>query len=223
MEFQGQRIAEGLEKTKAFKTLLESLVNFNDEGRDGVKSIHMAEFQDGKPRVWKRNQRVSSLRFESPASLVNIGEYKGKIYETDPGITMWMVLHFAFGRPPFLKEFPIIDEYGFKSCFMGALFKGQVRVPIVKLIFRSEEDAIEALNLEGFEAGGSRDTHSGLYTDGTFWTGYKRVKNIMVMAEGGIPREDLLMILDTLAFKEKAEQQDETKMARGQKKNLTMR
>ncbi len=217
-EFQNQRIPEGLEKTKAFKTLLESLVNFSDEGRDGVKSIHMAEFQDGKPRVWKRNQPVNPLRFEIPASLVNIGEYRGKIYETEPGITMWMVLHFAFGRPPFIKEFTMVDEYGLKSCFMGALFKGQVRVPIVKLIFRSEEEAIAALNLEGFEAGGSRDTHSGLYTDGTFWAGYKRVKNMVVMTEGGIPREDLLMILDTLAVKVKAERQDEIKMARGQEK-----
>jgi len=86
------------------------------------------------------------------------------------------------------------------------------------LIFKSEEDAIEALNLESFEAGGSRDTHSGLYTDGTFWAGYKRVKNMLVMAEGGIPREDLLMILDTLAVKEKAERQDEKRMAREQKK-----
>ena len=203
MEFQNQRVPEGLERTKAFKSLLESLVNFSDEGRDGVKSIHMAEFQDGKPRVWKRNQLVNTLRFDMPTSLVNIREYKGKIYETDPGTTMWMVLHFAFGRPPFFKEFTMVDEYGLKSCFMGPLFKGQVRVPIVKLIFKSEEDAIEALNLESFEAGGSRDTHSGLYTDGTFWAGYKRVKNMVVMAEGGIPREDLLMILETLAAKEK--------------------
>jgi hypothetical protein len=218
MEFQGQRITEGLEKTKAFKTLLESLVNFSDEGRDGVKFIHLAEFQGGKPRVWKRNQLVNPLRFEVPASLVSIGEYSGKIYETEPGITMWMVLHFAFGRPPFIKEFTMADEYGFKSCFMGALFKGQMRVPIVKLIFRSEADAVEALNLESFEAGGSRDTHSGLYTDGTFWAGYKRVKNMVVLAEGGIPREDLLMILDTLAVKEKAEWQDEKRMARDQKK-----
>jgi hypothetical protein len=218
MEFQSRRLTEGLEKTKAFKTLLESLVNFSDEGRDGVKSIHMAEFQEGKPRVWKRNQLVNSLRFEIPASLVNIGEYRGKIYETEPGITMWMVLHFAFGRPPFIKDFKMIDEYGLKSCFMGPLFKGQVRVPVVKLIFKSEEDAIEALNLEGFEVGGSRDTHSGLYTDGTFWAGYKRVKNMVVMAEGGIPREDLLMILETLALKIKAALGDK-KMAR--KKTLT--
>jgi branched-chain amino acid transport system substrate-binding protein len=218
MEFQSQRLTEGLGKTKAFKTLLESLVNFSDEGRNGVKSIHMAEFQDGKPRVWKRNQLVNPLRFEVPASLVNIGEYRGKIYETEPGVTMWMVLHFAFGRPPFIKEFTMVDEYGLKSCFMGALFKGQVRVPIVKLIFKSEEDAIEALNLEGFEAGGSRDTHSGLYTDGTFWAGYKRVKNMVVMAEGGIPREDLLMILETLAFKVKAALGDKKRLG---KKTLT--
>jgi branched-chain amino acid transport system substrate-binding protein len=209
MEFQNQRISEGLEKTKAFKTLLESLINFSDQGRDGVKFIHLAEFQDGKPRVWRRNQLVNTLRFEIPASLVTIGEYRGKIYEADPGITMWMVLHFAFGRPPFIKDFTMVDEYGLKSCLMGALFKGQVRVPIVQLIFRSEEDAIEALNLAGFEIEGFRDAHSGLYTDGTYWAGYKRIKNILVLAEGGIPREDLQMILEALASKEKVALENE--------------
>jgi branched-chain amino acid transport system substrate-binding protein len=218
VEFQSQRVSEGLEKTKAFKTLLETLVNFSDEGRDGVKSIHMAELQDGKPRVWKRNQMVKPLRFEPPGSLVSIGEYRGKIYETDPGITIWMVLHFAFGRPPFIKDFTMIDEYGLKSCFTGALFKGQVRVPIVKLIFSSEEEAIEALNLRGFDAGGSRDIHSGLYTDVTFRAGYKRIKNIVVLAEGGISPEDLQMILEALAFKIKATPEDQIKIAPAGKK-----
>lgn len=204
VEFQSERLAEGLEKTKAFRTLLESLINFSDEGRDGVKFIHMTEFRDGETRAWKRNQLVRPLRFEIPARLVSIGEYRGKIYETQPGITMWMVLHFAFGRPPFLKDFTMVDEYGLKSCFTGALFKGQVRVPIIKLIFRSEEEAVEALNLVSFEVEGSRDTDSGLYTDGTFWAGYKRIKNVIVLASGGIPRGDLEMILHALAFKVKA-------------------
>lgn len=204
MEFQNKRLAEGLEKTKAFKTLLESLINFSDEGPDGVKFIHMTEFRGGKTRAWKRNQLVKQLRFEAPARLVSIGEYRGNIYETQPGITMWMVLHFAFGRPPFLKDFTMIDEYGLKSCFMGALFKGQVRVPIFKLIFRSEQEAIEALNLVSFDVEGSRDVNSGLYTDGTFWAGYKRIKNLVVLASGGIPGEDLEMILDALVYKLKA-------------------
>jgi branched-chain amino acid transport system substrate-binding protein len=204
VEFQSERLAGGLEKTKAFRTLLESLINFSDEGRDGVKFIHMNEFRGGKTRAWKRNQLVRPLRFEIPARLVSIGEYRGKIYETEPGITMWMVLHFAFGRPPFLKDFTMVDEYGLKSCFTGALFKEQLRVPIIKLIFRSEEEAVEALNLVSFEVEGSRDANSGLYTDGTFWAGYKRIKNIVVLAEGGIPRGDLEMILDALAFKVKA-------------------
>jgi branched-chain amino acid transport system substrate-binding protein len=199
--FQNRRISEGLEKTKAFKTLLESLINFSDQGRDGVKFIHLAEFQDGKPTVWRRNQLVHTLRFEIPSSLVNIGEYRGKIYESEPGITMWMVLHFAFGRPPFIKDFTMVDEYGLKSCSMGALFRGRVRVPIVKLIFKSEEDAVGALNLRGLEVEGFRDTHSGLYTDGTFWAGYKRIKNILVLTEGEISREDLQMILEALTPK----------------------
>ncbi len=204
MDYRSMRLAEGLEKTKSFKTLLESLINFSDESRDGVKFIHMTEFRGGKTRAWKRNQLVRPLRFEIPARLVSIGGYRGNIYETQPGITMWMVLHFGFGRPPFLKDFTMIDEYGLKSCFTGALFKDQVRVPIFKLIFRSEEEAIEALNLVSFDVEGSRDVNSGLYTDGTFWAGYKRMKNVVVLASGGIPRGDLEMILDALAYKVKA-------------------
>ncbi len=232
MGFQGQRLVEGMEKTKAFKTLLESLINFSDEGRDGVKFIHMTEFRDGKTRAWKRNQLVRQLRFKIPARLVNIGEYRGKIYETQPGITMWMVLHFAFGRPPFIKDLPMIDEYGLKSCFTGALFKGKVRVPIFKLVFRSEEEAIEALNLVSFDLdympkgeGGQqtqranfRDPNSGLYTDGTYWAGYKRIKNVLVLAEGGVPLEDLQMILEDLTFKVKTARQDERKTISGVRK-----
>ncbi len=204
MEFQAQRLAEGLEKTKAFKTVLESLINFSDEERDGVKFIHVAEFRGGKARAWKRNQLVRPLRFEVPARLVSVGEYRGEIYETEPGITMWMVLHFAFGRPPFIKDLSIIDEYGLKSCFTGALFKGQARVPIFKLIFRSEQEAIEALNMVSFDVEGFRDVNSGLYTDGTFWAGYRRVGNVLVLAGGGIPREDVQMILESLAFEVKS-------------------
>jgi hypothetical protein len=203
MEFQGQRLAEGLEKTKAFKTLLESLINFSDEQRDGVKFIHLTEFRDGKIRAWKRNQLVRPLRFEVPARIVRIGEYRGKIYETQPGITMWMLLHFAFGRPSFIKDLTMIDEYGLKSCFMGALFKGQVRVPIFKLIFRSEQEAIAALNPVSFDVDDFRDIDSGFYADGTFGAGYKRVGNVVLLAAGGIPREDLQMILKALALKMK--------------------
>jgi branched-chain amino acid transport system substrate-binding protein len=218
MDFQDQRLVEGMERTKSFRTLLESLINFGDECRDGVKFIHMTEFRDGKTRAWKRNQLVRRLRFKIPARLVSIGEYRGRVYETQPGITMWMVLHFAFGRPPFIKDLPMIDEYGLKSCFTGALFKGQVRVPIFKLIFRSEEEAIEALNLVSFDVEGFRDANSGLYTDGTYWAGYKRIKNVVVLAEGGIPLEDLQMILDALAFKVKTAVQHEIKTISGARK-----
>jgi branched-chain amino acid transport system substrate-binding protein len=218
VEFQSKRLPEGLEKTKAFRTLLESLINFSDEDRDGVKFIHMTEFRGGETRAWKRNQLVRPLRFDIPARLVSIGEYRGKIYETQPGITMWMVLHFGFGRPPFLKDFTMIDQYGLKSCFTGALFKGQVRVPIIKLIFRSEEEAVDALNLVSFEVEGFRDANSALYTDGTFWAGYKRIKNVVVLASGGIPRGDLEMILDALAFKVKAALQRDRNYVGVQKK-----
>lgn len=213
--FESRRLSEGLEKTKAFKTLLESLINFSDEGRDGVNFIHMTQFRDGTATVWRRNQLVRQLRFHVPARSVGIGEYRGKIQETQPELAMWMVLHFAFGRPPFIKDFTMIDDYGLKSCITGALFKGQVRVPVAKLTFRSEEEAIEALNLVSFDfhdmAGEGdnpdkervnfRDADSGRYTDGTYWSGYERVKNVLVLAAGGIPLEDLQMILDEMFIK----------------------
>ena len=94
-------------------------------------------------------------------------------------------------------------------------FKGQVRVPVAKLTFRSEEEAIEALNLISFDSHDNaseednpdkerlnfRDTDSGRYTDGTYWSGYKRIKNVLVLAAGGIPFEDLQMILDEMFIK----------------------
>ncbi len=209
--FQTQQLVRGLEETKGFNTLLETRINYSDEGRDGFKRLHLAELKDGKPVEWKRNLFARDYRFGSPSRPLSVEGYEGKIYEGEPGISIWMLLHFAFGRPPFLKEFAMIDEYGLKSCFVGSLFRGEVRVPVFRLIFRSEKEAIEALNIgspEGEEGDQQtkepldrvnyRNSDSGVYTDGTFWSGYRRVKNVLALAEGGIPREDLEKILDLL-------------------------
>jgi hypothetical protein len=206
--FQSARLIEGLEETKAFKGLLETRITYSDESRDGIAVLHLAELKDGKAMEWKRNLFARDYRFGAPSRPVKIGGYEGKIYEGQTGIAIWMLLHFAFGRPPFLHEFPVVDEYGIKSCYIGSLFKEQVRVPVFKLVFRSEKEAIEALNLDSSEEEGGasepanslnyRNADSGAYTDGTFWSGYKRIKNILILVEGGIPREDLEMLLDAL-------------------------
>jgi hypothetical protein len=209
--FESARLIEGLEKTKAFKTLLEALVNYNDEGRDGIKFIHLAEFQERIPIARKRNQLVRQLRFRPPSRALSIGEYRGKIYKSQPELAMWMVLHFAFGRPPFLKDFKMIDQYGIKSTYAGRLSKDKVRVPIAKFVFRSEEEVIEALNLFAFEPGlppeqaertisptNYRNEESGRYTEGSFWAGYERDRNVLVLASGAIPLADLEMILAAL-------------------------
>jgi branched-chain amino acid transport system substrate-binding protein len=205
-----ERLTAGLEDIKTFNTLLETRINYNNESRDGFRYLHLAQFQDGKPMEWKRNLFARDYRFKGASRQIQVGEYQGKIYESEPGITVWLLLHFAFGRPPFLKELPHIDDYGFKACYAGALFKGEVRVPLFKLVFRSEKEAVEALNFEareseGVEAGeggpqdqvNHRDADSGVYTDGTFWSGYKRIGNIVLFVEGGIPQQDLQMILDS--------------------------
>jgi branched-chain amino acid transport system substrate-binding protein len=209
--FKTSRLVEGLEKTKAFKTLLEALVNYSDEGRDGIKFIHLTEFQDGTPVRRKRNQLVRQLRFRPPSRAVSIGAYQGKIYKSQPELTMWMVLHFAFGRPPFLKDFTMIDQYGIKSSYSGRVVTGKIQVPIAKLVFRSEEEVIEALNLFEFEPGlppeerekvmsptNYRNGESGRYTEGSFWAGYERHGNVLVLATGAIPLADLNVILAAL-------------------------
>ena len=210
VDFRKERLAEGLKDTKTFNTLLETRINYTDESRDGFRYLHLAQFQAGKPMEWKRNLFARDYRFKGASRRIQVGEYQGKINESEPGITVWLLLHFAFGRPPFLRELPHIDDYGFKACYTGALFKGDVRVPLFKLVFRSEKEAVEALNfepreLEGVESGESapqdqinhRDADSGVYTDGTFWSGYKRIRNVVFLVEGGIPREDLQRILDS--------------------------
>jgi hypothetical protein len=209
--FETDRLVEGLEKTNAFKTLLEALLNYSDEGRDGIKFIHLTEFQEGVPVARKRNQLVRQLRFRPPSRAVSIGAYRGKIYKSQPELTMWMVLHFAFGRPPFLKDFTMIDQYGIKSSYAGRLVTGKVQVSIAKLVFRSEEEVIEALNLFEFEPGlpteqrekamnstNYRNGGSGRYTEGSFWAGYERRGNVLVLATGAIPLADLDVILAAL-------------------------
>ena len=209
--FETDRLIEGLEKTKAFKTLLEALLNYSDEGRNGIKFIHLTEFREGIPVARKRNQLVRQLRFRPPSRAMSIGEYRGKIYKSQPELTMWMVLHFAFGRPPFLKDFTMIDQYGIKTTYAGTLVKGAIKMPVAKLVFKSEEEVIEALNLFEFEPGlppeqrekamnptNYRNGESGRYTEGTFWAGYERRGNVLVLASGAIPLADLEMILAAL-------------------------
>ncbi len=209
VDFRKEGLAAGLEDIKTFNTLLETRINYSDESRDGFLYLHLAQFQDGKPMEWRRNLFARDHRFKGAGRQIEVGEYQGKIYDSEPRITVWMLLHFVFGRPPFLREFPHTDDYGFKACYAGALFKGDVRVPLFKLVFRSEKEAIEALNFEpreseGVESGESapqdqvnhRDADFGVYTDGTFWSGYKRIRNVVFLVAGGIPREDLQRILD---------------------------
>jgi hypothetical protein len=142
---------------------------------------------------------------------VSIGEYRGKIYKSQAELTMWMVLHFAFGRPPFLKDFTMIDQYGIKSSYSGTLVKEKTKVPIAKFVFRSAEELIEALNLYAFEPGlpaeerekamsptNYRNKDKGRYTEGSFWAGYERDANVLVLASGAIPLADLEMILTAL-------------------------
>ena len=210
VDFRKEGLAVGLENIRTFNTLLETRINYNDESHDGFLYLHLAQFEGGRPLEWKRNLFAREHRFKGASRQIQVGEYQGKIYESEPRITVWMLLHFVFGRPPFLREFPHTDDYGFKTCYAGALFRGEVRVPLFKLVFRSEKEAIEALNFEpreseGVEAGegapkdqvNHRDADSGVYTDGTFWSGYKRIKNVVFLVAGGIPREDLQRILDS--------------------------
>jgi hypothetical protein len=155
---------------------------------------------------------VREQRFQAKARPITIGEYSGKIYDTPVGTTMWMAVHFALGRPPFIKDFQMVDEYGLKSSLVDALFKDKARVPVYRLVFKSQEDAINALDLVPVEAGkesapeaghppdrpGFRNKHAGIYTDGTYWAAYRRSENVLVLGAGDIPREDLERILDTI-------------------------
>jgi branched-chain amino acid transport system substrate-binding protein len=210
VDFRKEGLAAGLEDIKTFNTLLETRINYSDESRDGFLYLALAQFQNGRPTEWRRNLFARDHRFKGAGRQIQVGEYQGKIYESEPRIAVWLLLHFAFGRPPFLREFPHTDDYGFKACYAGGLFKGEVRVHLFKLVFRSEKEAVEALNFEpreseGVEAGESapqdqvnhRDADFGVYTDGTFWSGYKRIRNVVFLVAGAIPREDLQRILDS--------------------------
>jgi len=209
VDFRKEGLAAGLENIRTFNTLLETRINYSDESHDGFLYLHLAQFEGGRPLEWKRNLFARDHRFKGASRQIQVGEYQGKIYESEPRITVWMLLHFVFGRPPFLREFPHTDDYGLKTCYAGALFQGDVRVPLFKLVFRSEKEAIEALNFEARESEGIgqgegervdpvnyRNADSGVYTDGTFWSGYKRIENVVVLIEGGIPQDDLRMILE---------------------------
>ena len=212
--FEPATLIDGLKKTRAFRTLLESPISFGERARDGMKSIHMAEFAEGRIKAWKRNQAVKHLRFELAATPIRIGEYTGELHVTPPEVAVWMVVHFTTGLPPFIQRLPIVDEYGLDACYTGVLRKTGVKVPVSKFIFRSEEDAAASLNLispdlpevpeqEATSQGeyqNFRTLDQGLYADGTFCSGYVRAGRILVMAKGeNIPPNDLRMILDGLA------------------------
>lgn len=211
--FAPSALIDGLKKTRAFRTLLETPVSFGERARDGIKAIHVAEFAGGGIKAWKRNQAVKHLRFELEATPIGIGEYAGKLHATPPEVALYMVIHFTTGLPPFIRRLPIIEDYGLDTCFTGVLRRGEVQVPVSKLIFRSAVEAAAALNLTspelpevpGEKEGDQgqfqnfRSPDQGLYADGTFSSGYVRVGRILVMAKGeNLPPEDLRMILDGL-------------------------
>ena len=198
--FRKERLVEGLEETKGFDTLLEARINYSDSSHDGIGSLHLTVIREGQAREWRRNLFPRDYRFAGTGRVLTVGDYRGRLYKAHTGIAIWMLLHFALGRPPFLRELPVVDEYGLKGVEIGALFgrEEKERVMVFRLHFRSEREAVEALNLEPVEAGNEtdqRDRERGTYSDGTYWAGYRRFGRSLVLASGGIPREDLELLL----------------------------
>jgi hypothetical protein len=138
---------------------------------------------------------------------LEINGYVGVIQELKVPAAIDAIKELKIGDPQFLKEADNPDGYGIASCESGVLKKGEVQVHIFKLHFQSEDQAASAIELKCKRSKNRaplsvedpencRDSHFGLYFDGTYWSGYRREKETLVLLKAAVSQEDFYRFME---------------------------
>ncbi|MDH7500012.1 MAG: hypothetical protein QHH30_06455 [candidate division NC10 bacterium] len=147
---------------------------------------------------------------DSPSeNLLSIDGYEGKLENIEIPATVQAIRELQIGDPAFLQELGSLDSYGISNCQGGVLQKGSAVVHVFKVRFRSEEQAVSVLNLKRKpsskrgplmveDATNCRNPDFGLYFDGNDWSGFRRVKEVVVLLKGPVSQEDFFKIMEKI-------------------------
>ena len=138
---------------------------------------------------------------------LSINGYEGKLQKVEVPAMMQAIRDLKIGDPAYLKELESLDLYGINDCQGGVLLKGANVVHVFKLQFSSEDQAVSVLNqkrkatrkqspLTVEDPTNCRNPNFGLYFDGTDWSGYRRVKEVLVLLKGAVSQEDFFRIME---------------------------
>ena len=133
--------------------------------------------------------------------------YVGVIQELKVPAAIDAIKELKIGDPQFLQELDSPDGYGIASCESGVLKKGEAQVHIFKLHFQSEDQSTSAINLKCKrsknrtalsveDSENCRNPYFGLYFDGTYWSGYRREKETLVLLKAAVSQEDFYRFME---------------------------
>ncbi len=140
---------------------------------------------------------------------LSIFGFQGMLEEIEAPSAISKIKKLKIGQPLFLKDLDSVEGYGIDSCLGGVLRRGQDKVWVIKLEFKSEDQAISSINLNRGEAPGGtrspltvedprncRNPHFGLFFDGTYWSGFRRNKGVLALMKGAVSQEDFFHIME---------------------------
>lgn len=135
--------------------------------------------------------------------------FEGVLHQMDVPSAIREIKKLRIGRPPFLKDLDAVEGYGIDSSLSGVLQRGNDRVWVFKLKFESEDQALSSINLKmgklpygtripmGAEDPQNwRNSDFGLFFDGTYWSGFRRGKNVLALMKGAVSQEDFFHIME---------------------------
>jgi len=155
-------------------------------------------------------QAVAGGQSGSPSEgSLSIHGYEGMLETMEIPATLQAIRELKIGDPPYLKELESLDSYGISNCQGGVLQKGSALVHVFKLQFGSEEQAVSVLNLKCKpnpkrsplsveDPTNCRTPYFGLYFDGNDWSGFRRVKEVVVLLKGPVSQEDFFKIMEKI-------------------------
>lgn len=216
--FDSSMIVEGLEATENFPVVFEHFLNYNDENHDGMRHINFSTYEGGKVLMAAKDKSLDSTKMKEKGMPVQVGDYQGEIFSMPPNAAAFFVLHMGFGYPLFMKEMREMGLYGgfrsdfefhgIKSAYSGTISKGNDKIMVVKMAFRSPERAMATLDLESTKESlegktqeerkpeEMRNTEMGISYAGGEWSAYRRKGSVLTFAKGYVPLEDVKAVLD---------------------------
>jgi len=216
--FDRDRIVEGLEATENFPTVFEHFINYHDESHDGMRYINFSSYREGRVYLAAKDKSLDATKMKERGIALEVGDYKGELFLMPPNAAAFFVLHMGFGYPLFMKEIREMGLYGgfrsdyefhgMKYSYSGTISKGDDKIMVVKMVYRSPERAIATLNLEASKEDlegktqverkpeEMRNTEMGISYAGGEWSAYRRKGSSLIFAKGYVPLEDLKEVLN---------------------------